>query len=162
MSRRATVLTVEDDPIVRADLRLILTEAGFDVVPDARDGVEAVELAREHRPDVVLLDLGLPKLDGIEAARQIRSERSVPIVALTGRRETGASERAMAAGASSVMTKPFVEGELVSTLRAVLDLVPSRPEYVEESREWRRRALIDGMVRSNSSEREIGRALRGL
>ena len=74
----ASVLTVEDDPIVRADLRLILEDAGFDVVPDARDGVEAVELAREHRPDLILIDLSLPGLDGVEATRQILSEREVP------------------------------------------------------------------------------------
>src|SRR5438046_8915612 len=74
----ASVLTVEDDPIVRADLRLILEDAGFDVVPDARDGVEAVELAREHRPDLVLIDLTLPGLDGVEATRQISSARELP------------------------------------------------------------------------------------
>src|SRR5438094_10001190 len=79
----ASVLTVEDDPIVRADLRLILEDAGFDVCPDARDGVEAVEFAREHRPDLILIDLSLPRLDGVEATRQILSERTVPIVALT-------------------------------------------------------------------------------
>src|ERR1700730_4783980 len=78
----ARVLTVEDDPIVRADLRLILEDAGFDVVPDARDGVEAGELAREHRPDLILIDLKLPGLDGVEATRQILRERSVPIAAL--------------------------------------------------------------------------------
>src|SRR5882672_10134776 len=69
------VLTAEDDPIVRADLRLILTDAGFDVVPDARDGVEAVDLAREHKPDVILMDLDLPRLDGVQATRQILGER---------------------------------------------------------------------------------------
>jgi DNA-binding NarL/FixJ family response regulator len=53
---------VEDDPIVRADLRLILEDAGFDVCPDARDGIEAVELARTHRPDLILIDLGLPRI----------------------------------------------------------------------------------------------------
>ena len=63
----ASVLTVEDDPIVRADLRLILEDAGFDVCADARDGVEAVELARQHRPDLILMDLNLPGLDGVEA-----------------------------------------------------------------------------------------------
>src|SRR2546428_4746845 len=79
----ASVLTVEDDPIVRADLRLILEDAGFDVCPDARDGVEAVELAREHRPDLILIDLSLPELDGVEATRRILDEREVPVVALT-------------------------------------------------------------------------------
>src|SRR5213593_2645992 len=80
----ARVLTVEDDPIVRADLRLILEDAGFDVCPEARDGIEAVELAREHRPDLILIDLSLPRMDGVEATRRILHERDVPIVALTG------------------------------------------------------------------------------
>jgi len=57
----ASVLTVEDDPIIRADLRLVLEDAGFSVCPDARDGIEAVALARDLRPDLVLLDLGLPR-----------------------------------------------------------------------------------------------------
>jgi response regulator RpfG family c-di-GMP phosphodiesterase len=61
----ARVLTVEDDPIVRADLRLILEDAGFDVA-DARDGIEAVELARTHRPDLILIDLSLPPIDGVD------------------------------------------------------------------------------------------------
>src|SRR6478672_1900787 len=63
----ARVMTVEDDPIVRADLRLVLEDAGFGVCADARDGIEAVELARLHEPDVIVLDLGLPRLDGVEA-----------------------------------------------------------------------------------------------
>src|SRR3954465_2104833 len=101
----ASVLTVEDDPIVRADLRLILEDAGFDVCPDARDGVEAVELAREHRPAPILIDPNPPRLDGVEATRQILSERTVPIVALTGHR-TGFAERALEAGAVAHVLKP--------------------------------------------------------
>lgn len=110
-----SVLTVEDDPIVRADLRLVLEDAGFDVVADARDGVEAVELAREHKPDLVLLDLGLPRLDGIEASYRILAERRVPIVALTGRSQRLA-EQAVAAGASSYVLKPFLTSDLVDAL----------------------------------------------
>src|SRR4051794_33719951 len=67
MTAAARVMTVEDDPIVRADLRLVLEDAGFGVCADARDGIEAVELARLHAPDLIVLDLGLPKLDGVEA-----------------------------------------------------------------------------------------------
>ena len=100
MTSAATVLTVEDNPVVRADLRLVLEDAGFDVCADARDGLEAVELAREHRPDLILLDLGLPELDGVEATRRILAERDVPIVALTGR-SRGLAEEAMAVGATS-------------------------------------------------------------
>src|SRR6202140_3602825 len=109
----ARVLTVEDDPICRADLRLILEDAGFDVVPDARDGVEAVELAREHRPDLILIDLSLPGLDGVEATRQILDEQDVPIVALTGHSTGGLVERAIEAGAVGHVLKPFHDAQLV-------------------------------------------------
>ena len=114
-----SVLTVEDDPIVRADLRLVLEDAGFDVVADARDGVEAVELARVHRPDLILLDLGLPRLDGIEASQRILAERRVPIVALTGR-SPQLAEQAIAAGASSCVQKPFSSTELVDAVTEAL------------------------------------------
>jgi CheY-like chemotaxis protein len=111
----ASVLTVEDDPIVRADLRLVLEDAGFDVCADAQDGVEAIELAREHEPDVILLDLGLPRLDGLETTRRILAERDVPIVALTGRSRELAEE-ALEAGAQSYVLKPFAEAEVVGKL----------------------------------------------
>jgi response regulator NasT len=118
----ASVLTVEDNPIVRADLRLVLEDAGFSVCPDARDGIEAVEFAREHKPDVVLLDLSLPRLDGVEATRQILAERDVPIVALTGRSRELA-ERALDAGAISYVLKPFTAVEVV---RALVDALTDR------------------------------------
>jgi CheY-like chemotaxis protein len=110
------VLTVEDDPIVRADLRLVLETAGFDVCPDARDGVEAVELAREHTPDVILLDLGLPRLGGVDATRLILADRDVPIVALTGM-SGELVEEAMDAGVTSVVRKPFAGGAVVLALQ---------------------------------------------
>jgi DNA-binding response OmpR family regulator len=116
----ARVMTVEDDPIVRADLRLVLEDAGFGVCAGARDGIEAVELARLHAPDVIVLDLGLPRLGGVEATRQILSERNVPIVALTGR-STELAVEAVEAGAVTVIRKPFVEQELVDTVTTALD-----------------------------------------
>ena len=149
----ASVLTVEDDPIVRADLRLILEDAGFDVVPDARDGVEAVELAREHRPDLILIDLSLPGLDGVEATRQILSEREVPIVALTGHR-TGFVERALEAGAVAHVLKPFDDSHLVETLTGVL---ADRAEAEAEHRH--QLIMIERMVREGYSEREISAAV---
>ena len=148
----ARVLTVEDDPIVRADLRLILEDAGFDVVPDARDGIEAVELAREHRPDLILIDLNLPGLDGVEATRRILSERAVPIVALTGHR-TEIVERALEAGAVAHVLKPFEEGQLVGTLAGVL--------ADREAEHRRQLIMIESMVRAGCSEREIIAAVNG-
>ena len=125
-STTTSVLTVEDDPIVRVDLRLVLETAGFRVCADARDGVEAVELAREHEPDVILLDLGLPRLSGVDATRMILAERDVPIVALTGRSAAHANE-AVGAGVTSVVSKPFEEGAVV---RALSDAIVARQRRV--------------------------------
>jgi CheY-like chemotaxis protein len=153
----ASVLTVEDDPVVRADLRLILEDAGFDVCPDARDGVEAVELAREHRPDLILIDLSLPRLDGVEATRQILSERAVPIVALTGHR-TGVVDRALEAGAVAHVLKPFRDSHLVETLTGVL---AERAEADAEAEHRHHLFMIERMVREGYSEREIAAAVEG-
>ena len=133
-----TVLTVEDDPIIRADLRLVLEDAGFDV-SDARDGIEAVELAREHEPDVILLDLGLPGIGGVEATRQILAERVVPIVALTGR-SRGLAEEAVEAGASSYVLKPFHPEEVVG---ALLDAIATGASPMHDAREVSRKALTE-------------------
>jgi CheY-like chemotaxis protein len=149
------VLTVEDDPIVRADLRLILEDAGFDVCADGRDGVEAVDLAREHRPDLILIDLNLPRVDGVEATRRILSERAVPIVALTGHR-TGFLERALEAGAVAHVLKPFHVADLVATLNGVL---AKRAEEDAEAEHRYNLMAIESMIRDGYSEREITAAM---
>ena len=133
MHTAASVLTVEDNPITRTELRLVLEDAGFEVVADARDGAEAVELAREHRPDLILLDLGLPVLDGIQAARQILAERSVPIVAVTGR-STRLVEQALGAGAASYLLKPFATEQLVEAVNDALAVHRTRTERLAPHR----------------------------
>ena len=148
------VLTVEDDPIVRADLRLILTDAGFDVVPDARDGIEAVALAREHEPDVILIDLDVTHLDGVQAARRILGERNVPIVALTGHSNREILEQATDAGASGSLTKPFSERQLVTTLR---EAISDHAELGVEQNQLR--MLIEGMQQQGYTEKAITRAV---
>lgn len=159
----ARVLTVEDDPIVRADLRLILEDAGFDVCPDARDGIEAVELAREHRPDLILIDLSLPGIDGVEATRRILDERDVPIVALTGHSIGGLVERALEAGAVAHVLKPFHEAHLVATVTDALADHGSRDDAdaLAEAERRHHLFLIERMVRAGYSEREITEAIAG-
>jgi DNA-binding response OmpR family regulator len=152
---KTTVLAVEDDPIVRADLRLILEEADF-VVTEARDGAEAVERARVDRPDLVLLDLGLPELDGVTAAKRILEDRAVPIVVLTGRSNVDGQARAMEAGATDVVLKPFGVAQLVAAMRGAL----AAKRILVEDESYRVRAFVDDLVRRNFSEREIERALR--
>ena len=132
------VLAVEDDPVIRADLRVVLEDAGFEVA-DAHDGVQAVELARQHEPDAILLDLSLPRLDGVEATRRILAERDVPIVALTGR-SRDLAEEAIEAGATSYILKPFYAEEVVG---AVLDALAERRQARAErlTRDSSRQAL---------------------
>lgn len=151
----ARILTVDDNPIVRADLRLMLEDAGFEVVPDARDGVEAVDLAREHKPDLVLIDLGLPLIDGVEATRLILDERDVPVVALTGHSRGDFVERAVAAGAVGHVLKPFSRVKLVETVSGAL---ADRAERDEHER-WHYVAMIESMVRAGHSEKQITRAV---
>ena len=133
-----TVLTVEDDPIARADLRLVLEGAGFSVSA-ARDGVEAVRLARETKPDAILLDLGLPRMDGVEVTRRILADQLVPIVALTGR-SMDMAHRAVEAGATSFVLKPFVPEEIVG---ALLDALALQFGAVEAAREESRRVIAE-------------------
>ena len=140
MQATANVLTVEDDPIVRADLRLVLEDAGFSVLPGARDGAEAVEFAREHEPDVILLDLGLPRVDGVEVTRRILAERSVPIVAFTGR-SRDVAERAVEAGVTSFVLKPCADGEIVQALRDAI--TTHATAALSAAREESRRALTE-------------------
>jgi response regulator NasT len=151
----ARILTVDDNPIVRADLRLMLEDAGFEVVPDARDGVEAVDLAREHRPDLVLIDLSLPLLDGVEATRRILDERDVPVVALTGHSAGDFVQRAVDAGAVGHVLKPFSRVELVATVSGAL---ADRAERDEHERRHHL-IMIESMVREGFSEQEIARAI---
>ncbi|MCW2963538.1 MAG: pdtaR [Actinomycetia bacterium] len=151
----ARILTVDDNAIVRADLRLMLEDAGFEVVPDARDGIEAVDLAREHKPDLVLIDLSLPNLDGVEATRQILHERDVPVVALTGHSRGDFVQRAVDAGAVGHVFKPFSRVELVATVSGALADRADREEYAR----WIQLAMIESMVWQGRSEHEIVTAL---
>jgi CheY-like chemotaxis protein len=151
----ARILTVEDNPIVRADLRLMLEDAGFEVCPDARDGVEAVDLAREHKPDLVLIDLSLPRLDGVEATRLILGERDVPVVALTGHSRGDFVQRAVDAGAVGHVLKPFSRVALVATVSGALADRAERDEHQQRIY----LTMIESMVRAGRSEEEITRAV---
>lgn len=114
-----TVLVVEDEPAIAQIAGDYLRHAGFGVVT-AGDGLQALAVARERRPDLVVLDLGLPRLDGIEVARRLRSESSIPIIMLTARVEESDRLRGLELGADDYVTKPFSPRELVARVRAVL------------------------------------------
>jgi response regulator NasT len=111
------VLIAEDETIIRLDLRALLERAGFEVCAEARDGEEAVELARETQPEVAVLDVKMPRLDGIEAARRILDERPIPIVMLTAYGQEELVSRAIEAGVFGYLVKPFREQDLLPAIQ---------------------------------------------
>ena len=113
------ILLADDDILVRLDLRAMLSGAGYEVCAEAADGVEAVRLAAEHRPDAILMDANMPRLDGVTAARRILQARQVPIVMLTGYRYGELVDRAYDAGVAGYLVKPFGEQEVIDALSAV-------------------------------------------
>src|SRR5213596_3472870 len=112
------ILVAEDETIIRLDLRELLERAGFEVCAEARDGIEAVELARMHEPDLAVLDVKMPRLDGIEAARRILDERPIPIVMLTAYGQDELVGRAVEAGVFGYLVKPFREVDLLPAIQA--------------------------------------------
>jgi AmiR/NasT family two-component response regulator len=111
------ILVAEDETIIRLDLKALLERAGFEVCAEARDGEEAVTLARESAPDVAIMDVKMPKLDGIEAARRILDERPIPIVMLTAYGQDELVQRAAEAGVFGYLVKPFREQDLLPAIR---------------------------------------------
>src|SRR5437764_10389813 len=112
------VLVAEDETIIRLDLRDLLERAGFEVCAEARDGEEAVALARSEQPDLAIMDVKMPKLDGIEAARRILEERPIPIVMLTAYGQEELVSRAIEAGVFGYLVKPFREQDLLPAIAA--------------------------------------------
>jgi response regulator NasT len=110
------ILIAEDETIIRLDLRDLLERAGFDVCAEAKDGVEAVELARAALPDLAIMDVKMPRLDGIEAARTILEERPIPIVMLTAYGQQELVSRAVEAGVFGYLVKPFRESDLLPAI----------------------------------------------
>jgi response regulator NasT len=110
------VVIAEDEALIRLDLKEMLEEEGYTVAGEAGDGRTALELAAELRPDLVILDVKMPVLDGISAAEQIASERIAPIVILTAFSQRDLVERARDAGAMAYLVKPFTKADLVPAI----------------------------------------------
>ena len=118
------ILLIEDDPALRRALRTSLRSRDFEVLESA-SGEDAVVIAADRRPDVVLLDLGLPDLDGIEVLRRLRGFSEAPVIVLTARDDQSEKVRSLDAGADDYVTKPFDTEELLARIRAALRRVPS-------------------------------------
>lgn len=117
MAESTRLLVAEDETIIRADLRGLLERSGFEVCAEARDGEEAVALARSERPDLAIMDVKMPKLDGIEAARRILEERPIPIVLLSAYGQDELVSRAVEAGVFGYLVKPFREQDVLPALQ---------------------------------------------
>ncbi len=121
LMRDITVVIAEDESIVRLDLKEILTERGLKVVGEASRGDEAIELVKDHSPDLVILDIKMPGMDGIKAAEEISNLKSKPaILFLTAFSQRDLIERARDAGAMAYLIKPFQENELLPAIEIAL------------------------------------------
>ena len=110
------VVVAEDEVLIRLDLVEMLTEEGYDVVGQAGDGEAAVQLTNEHKPDLVVMDVKMPKLDGISAAEQIATARIAPVVMLTAFSQRELVDRARQAGAMAYVVKPFGKADLIPAI----------------------------------------------
>jgi two-component system, response regulator PdtaR len=113
---RSRVVIAEDEALIRLDLKETLDELGYEVVGEAGDGEQAVALARELRPDLVILDVKMPVLDGISAAQRIAAARIAPVVILTAFSQRDLVERARDAGAMAYLVKPFSSSDLMPAI----------------------------------------------
>lgn len=120
VSRERTVIVAEDESLIRMDVIETLKDNGFTVVGEAGDGEKAVELAREHQPDVVVMDVKMPLLDGISAAEILSKEKICPVVLLTAFSQRELVERATEAGALAYVVKPFGPNDLIPAIEIAL------------------------------------------
>ena len=142
------VLIVDDDVLIRAGLRAIIAaEPDLDVVGEAADGASAVRLAQELRPDLVILDVKMPVLDGLSAAEQIVAARIAPVVVLTAFSQRDLVERAREAGVMAYLVKPFQQKDLVPTIEMAVsrfsELVALEREVADMAGRLAARKLVD-------------------
>ncbi|HEY2351890.1 MAG TPA: response regulator transcription factor [Candidatus Acidoferrum sp.] len=141
----AKILVVDDEPQIRRVMRTTLSGEGYSVV-EARDGLEALDKLRTERPDLILLDMNMPNLDGLQACREIRSSSEVPIIMLTVRSAEKDKVRALDAGADDYVVKPFGIQELLARVRALLRRVAEGKETT---------VLVSKDLRFDFAKREI-------
>jgi two-component system KDP operon response regulator KdpE len=125
--KAATILVADDEPQIRRVMRATLSAEGYAVI-EARNGAEALERLRIERPDLILLDMNMPVLDGLQACREIRSDSEIPIIMLTVRSAEKDKVRALDAGADDYVVKPFSIQELLARVRALLRRVADKKD----------------------------------
>jgi AmiR/NasT family two-component response regulator len=117
---RTRIIIADDESVIRMDLREMLTNLGYLVVGEAGDGASAVNMARELKPDIVIMDIKMPDLDGIEAARILTEEHIAPVILLTAYSQKDLVERAKEAGVVGYVVKPFRESDLAPAIEVAL------------------------------------------
>lgn len=146
MSEPLRVLVAEDEAIIRMDVVATLSDAGLEVVGEAADGEEAVNLALQLEPDVVVMDIKMPKLDGISAAEKL-AEKKIPVVLLTAFSQADLVARAVEAGALAYITKPFKPADLIPAIQIAMarneELVALEQEISDLSDRLETRKLMD-------------------
>jgi two-component system, response regulator PdtaR len=144
---RKRVVIAEDEALIRMDLAEMLQEEGYDVVAEAGDGEAAVKLAQEHRPDLVILDVKMPVLDGISAAERIAEERVAPVLILTAFSQRELVERAREARAMAYLVKPFSKSDLVPAIEMAVsrysEIISLEAEVADLAERLETRKLID-------------------
>ncbi len=147
MSEPVRVVVAEDEAIIRLDLTETLIEEGYEVVGAASNGAEALSLIEAHKPDVAILDIKMPELDGVEVARRVSAEHDVAVVILTAFTQRRLIEAARDAGALAYLAKPFTRGEIVPAVEIAIArhrdfrAVHSQAESLED--QLRVRKLVD-------------------
>lgn len=129
------VLIVDDESLIRMDLRDIIESCGHEVVAEGTNGVEALALCKKHKPDIILMDVKMPELDGIEAARQIGFHHEAPVVLLTSYSQQDLIDKARDSGVYGYLIKPVWEEQLVPTLEMALGRYKSDAQLREKMAE---------------------------
>jgi len=146
MSEALRLVVVEDEALIRMDVVATLEEAGFEIVGEGANGEEAISLAKEHQPDLVVMDIKMPKLDGISAAEKI-VELKIPVVLLTAFSQTDLVSRAAEAGAMAYVTKPFKPADLLPAIQIALarheELLSLESEIADLSDRLETRKMMD-------------------
>jgi two-component system, response regulator PdtaR len=144
---RHRIVVAEDEALIRLDLVEMLREEGYDVVGEAGDGEEAIRLVEELRPDVVVLDVKMPGLDGLSAAERIGEQRLAAVVMLTAFSQRELVERARDAGALAYVVKPFTRADLVPAIEIALsrhaELVALEAEVADLAERFETRKRVD-------------------